>query len=1324
MLNENQEMVLFRRALSVLFFVVIFAWVATVSSQLDSSRLVITFLTAKDNNFSLDSIDSLGSLGSLGSLSVGGTSATVVKRYGRRLVLDLGAPFDLEAERARFAGALRSVQSVETDFLVGVSDVPLTPLTPQYMVSDALMVLNATDPNNTNNPNVDGAYISPATQTPLWNLMDSEPYSIHAEGVWQVTNSTPDVVVAVLDTGIADPARSMFLNLLDGYDFISDDGISIDGDGRDPDPTDPGDWGDMCPTPSWHGTKVASILAARHDNEFGMKGVAQNCSVLPVRVLGLCRMGYATDVTDAIVWAAGGAINGVPANPSPAKIISLSLAGQGSCPDYLQSAVTQAVSLGAMVVAAAGNSNQNVSNYFPANCNGVIAVAASTRDGKLAAYSNWGSLIAVSAPGGDQTNGIMTLGVNSLETGLEVSYGMGTSFAAPHISGVGALVGVASLSGVLKSWKKIVFNNVNSTIKICTSEACSAQIISKIMSNFSGVYAVQNACAQPDVWQVCGAFDGTIPLTCSQCTCPAGSWLQGGSSGNWLTEICNSCAACPGQYRSGCGGSSAGSCLGCAACGVGSYWSVACTGTTAGTCVGCAACGGGKYWSVACTGTTAGTCASCAACPNGQVRSGCSGTSAGTCGNCAAGSYSVSGSTSCTPCAAGSYSAAGASSCTPCAAGTFYGTTGATACTPCPIGKYYGTTGATACTACAAGSYFGTTGATACTPCAAGTFYGTTGATACTTCNAGYYSAASSIACTECTAGRYSGSSGATSSSACVNCLYGTYSSNGASVCTDCAPGTTSFNGAASCSACPVGMYSVNTYTCYGCDAGKYFGGTGASSSAQCLQCSAGSYSETAASSCTTCTSTNYCAAGSTSQTPCPAGSYCPTPSTINTCPQNAYCPGGVTIQTLCPAGTLGAATGTSTISNCVACPIGMYSGLGATSCSACAAGTYNDVATGLATCKTCTAIPFCNTGLGLYKKSCTATSDAVCTSCGTSNPPYSLWNENTIDTCTWYCQTTPVLYYKTGSTCTACKTPSSCSTGNYVTTCTASADGTCTPCTNKPALNSIYTSNSPSYDTSACPWSCNSGYSQGASACSICAAGSYASGSPTVCSNCPAGTYSGTAGASSSSTCTSCGAGTYSAATGASSSSACTACGAGKFSATVGATISTVCNSCPAGTYSGTSVAADSSTCTSCGVGTYSAASGATSIATCTNCPAGTYSGTSVAVDSSTCTSCGAGTYSAASGATSIATCTNCAAGTSSAALKATGIATCNACTAGTYSLAGAAACLSCSSTSYTPTTGASTCTLCPLCTTNGYFRSGCSGTAVGTCEKCTNTA
>jgi hypothetical protein len=439
--------------------------VITSESATDlSSRMVVTFKTAKDNK--LDGVD-LG-------------ETIVVKQYGRRLVLDLGRPIMLDIDREIITTKIKAAQTIENfeiDYLVSLQQEPYNEN--QSITNDTQFILETNSTDST----VDGAYISPATQTPLWNLKDSEPHSIHTEAVWQITNSTPDVVVAVVDTGIATQAKDSFINLLDGYDFISDSAISIDGDARDPDATDPGDWGEECPVPSWHGTKVSSIIAAKHDNEFGMKGVAQNCSVLPIRVLGLCRMGYATDVTDSIVWAAGGTIIGVHTNPNPAKIISLSLAGQGRCPGYLQSAVNQALSLGAVVITAAGNNNKNVSGFFPANCEGVISVAASTRSGKIAEYSNWGDIILLSAPGGDPFDAIMTLSVDELEISTDVSYGMGTSFAVPHVAGVGALyysnndraADVAFLSILPVSWRQLTFHlrefdvssNECTLLKIC-----------------------------------------------------------------------------------------------------------------------------------------------------------------------------------------------------------------------------------------------------------------------------------------------------------------------------------------------------------------------------------------------------------------------------------------------------------------------------------------------------------------------------------------------------------------------------------------------------------------------------------------------------------------------------------------------------------------------------------------------------------------------------------------------------------------------------------------------------------------------------------------
>jgi serine protease len=162
-------------------------------------------------------------------------------------------------------------------------------------------------------------------------------------------------------SGLPEAALEMFLNVVPGYDFISDAELSLDGDERDVDATDPGDYGPDCPMSSWHCTRVASILAARHGYEgnVGMKGVALNCTVMPVRVLGECKTGYASDVADAIVWAAGGEIMDVYYTETPAKIIMMAFSGYGACPGYLQSAVTQATNLGAIMIAAAGNNAQD-----------------------------------------------------------------------------------------------------------------------------------------------------------------------------------------------------------------------------------------------------------------------------------------------------------------------------------------------------------------------------------------------------------------------------------------------------------------------------------------------------------------------------------------------------------------------------------------------------------------------------------------------------------------------------------------------------------------------------------------------------------------------------------------------------------------------------------------------------------------------------------------------------------------------------------------------------------------------------------------------------
>ncbi|WP_257158425.1 S8 family peptidase [Corynebacterium cystitidis] len=258
------------------------------------------------------------------------------------------------------------------------------------------------------------------------------------------------VVVAVVDTGTTrhpdlDP------NLLPGYDFISDPSMSRDRDGRDPNPQDEGDWyaAYECgnnPRPSnssWHGTHVAGTVSAVTNNSIGVAGVAPQAKVVPVRALGKCG-GYSSDIADAIVWSSGGSINGVPANQNPAQVINLSLGGSGTCSRTYQRAIDTARGNGASVVVAAGNESRNTQHAQPGNCPGVINVSSSGVSGHYASYSNFGTHVDVTAPGGDQQRGTTVL--STLNTGRTTpgspsyAFYQGTSMAAPYVSGIAALM--------------------------------------------------------------------------------------------------------------------------------------------------------------------------------------------------------------------------------------------------------------------------------------------------------------------------------------------------------------------------------------------------------------------------------------------------------------------------------------------------------------------------------------------------------------------------------------------------------------------------------------------------------------------------------------------------------------------------------------------------------------------------------------------------------------------------------------------------------------------------------------------------------------------
>ncbi len=282
----------------------------------------------------------------------------------------------------------------------------------------------------------------------LWGLK-----RIQAEAAWDITAGSPDVVVAVIDTGIDSNHSDLFPNLWrndgevpangwddDGNGFADDtwgwDFVDFDDGEQDPDPSDG----------HGHGTHVAGTIAAVGNNAQGIIGVAWQAKVMALKGLSDQGYGASDDLAQAIQYAAD---NG-------ADVVNMSWGGSGRS-QVIEDAVRYAHDKGVVLVAAAGNDNVDASFMTPANIEEVITVAATDHTDHKAAFSNWGSKIDVAAPGGDSTPDLedsnrtyanilscRARGTDMYGDGLtllgDYARARGTSMAAPHVAGLCALI--------------------------------------------------------------------------------------------------------------------------------------------------------------------------------------------------------------------------------------------------------------------------------------------------------------------------------------------------------------------------------------------------------------------------------------------------------------------------------------------------------------------------------------------------------------------------------------------------------------------------------------------------------------------------------------------------------------------------------------------------------------------------------------------------------------------------------------------------------------------------------------------------------------------
>ena len=320
-----------------------------------------------------------------------------------------------------------------------------------------------------------------------WHLQSPSVFTVgtNAPAAWDITTGRAQGVVAVLDVGVRPSHPELAGKLLPGYDFVSDTTFANDGNGRDADPSDPGDWVSTADTlnpafrscgtedSSWHGTFIAGQVAALTNNGVGIAGIDWQGKVLPVRIAGKCGA-LLSDLLDGIRWAAGLSVAGVPANPTPARVLNLSFGGDAACTSSYQAVIDEIGAVGALLVVAGGNSAGVPAR--PADCRGVLAVGAVQEDGRKAFYADLGPAIGITAPGGTGNLAIYSLD-NSGRTvpGID-TYGLkaGTSFSSPLAAATASLMLAVNPALTPAQLVDAIKASARPHVAVAGSSACSA----------------------------------------------------------------------------------------------------------------------------------------------------------------------------------------------------------------------------------------------------------------------------------------------------------------------------------------------------------------------------------------------------------------------------------------------------------------------------------------------------------------------------------------------------------------------------------------------------------------------------------------------------------------------------------------------------------------------------------------------------------------------------------------------------------------------------------------------------------------------------------